>query len=65
MTNARADHYRRQANECRAQAERSRYIDHKESWLKLAVQWLHMAEEIELSPQAQQAQSNERPPYSN
>jgi hypothetical protein len=45
MSNSRADHYRPQADYCRLQAERSKHIDHNESWMKLAAQWLQMAEE--------------------
>jgi hypothetical protein len=47
MVNARTDHYRKQAEDCRLQAERSKHIDPKESWMKLAAQWLHMAEEVD------------------
>jgi hypothetical protein len=47
MPAKRAEHYRKQAEDCRLQAERSSHIDHKESWLRLAAHWLHMAEEID------------------
>ena len=44
---ARAEHYRKQAEDCLLQAERSKYEDHKAAWLKLAAQWLGMAEDAE------------------
>jgi hypothetical protein len=46
MANSRADRYRQQAEESRLQAERSKHMAHKEASLKLAAQWLHIAEEI-------------------
>jgi len=47
MANSRADHYRKQAEECRAQAEKSQYEGQKSAWLKLATKWPWMAEEVE------------------
>lgn len=47
MAQTRAAHYRQQAEQCRLEAERSKHGEHKEAWLKLAAQWLHMAEEID------------------
>jgi hypothetical protein len=51
LTNAqqRADQYRREAIQCREQAERSNREEDKASWLKLAAQWQGMAEEADPS----------------
>jgi hypothetical protein len=51
LTNAqqRADQYRREAAQCREQAERSKREEDKASWLKLAAQWQRMAEEADPS----------------
>src|SRR3954449_8971957 len=42
-----AEHYRKQAEDCLLQAEKSKHLDHKASWLKLSKQWLEMAEEAD------------------
>jgi hypothetical protein len=62
MPDARAEHYRKQAEDCRLQAERSKQIDHKQSWLRLAAQWLHMAEEIDPTAKSEpQPQTKAKP----
>lgn len=63
MANSRADHYRRQAEDCRLQAEKSKLDGDKASWLKLAAQWQRMAEEADpaSSQQAQQPQAKAKP----
>ena len=40
----RADEYRKNGDECRQQAERSRDPLDKECWLKIAQDWVKMAE---------------------
>jgi hypothetical protein len=42
-----AEHYRKQAKDCLFEAEKSKHLDHKASWLKLSKQWLEMAEEAD------------------
>jgi hypothetical protein len=41
----RADEFRKNADECRQQAEKSIHPMDKERWLKLAWHWLQMAQE--------------------
>jgi hypothetical protein len=56
------DHYREQAENCRLEAEKSKYDDHKISWLKLAAQWQRLAEEAgSRRQQAEQSQPKEKP----
>lgn len=43
----RADEFRRNADDCREQAERAINSLDKERWLKIAEQWLQMAQEID------------------
>jgi hypothetical protein len=43
----RADGYRKQAAECEAQAERSKFQRERDERLKLEAAWLKMAEEAE------------------
>jgi gluconate kinase len=40
----KADHYLKQAEECRDQAARALRDEDRESWLKLAAKWQRMAE---------------------
>jgi hypothetical protein len=61
MFQHRVYHYRKQAEECRLQAGKSKHHDHRESWLKLAAQWQRLAEEVERDgQQAHQPQTKER-----
>jgi hypothetical protein len=55
----RAQEYRRQAEECRLQAERSLSNDDKARWLKIAAQWQYMAESLELASQQVQRPQTE------
>jgi hypothetical protein len=52
----KADHYLKQAEECREQAARALRDADRQSWLKLALKWQLMAEETHRpAQQAQQA----------
>jgi len=42
-----ADRFRKQADECREQAERSLNPLDKETWLRVAGEWLKMAAAVE------------------
>lgn len=55
----RARKFRREAEECRSQAERALSNDGKVRWLKIAAHWQYMAESIAdpVSQQAQQPQT--------
>ena len=44
MPGRNSEHYRRQAEECRAQASRALRVEDRESWLKLAAKWQKLAE---------------------
>ena len=44
MPKRKADHYLKQAEECRDQAARALRDEDRESWLKLAAKWHRMAE---------------------
>jgi hypothetical protein len=58
----RVQDYRRNAEECRLQATKSRLEADKTSWLKLAARWHRMAEETDPTrQQAQQPQTREKP----
>jgi gluconate kinase len=53
----KADHYLKQAEECREQAARALRDEDRESWLKLAAKWQRMAEgTYRPAQQAQQPQ---------
>jgi gluconate kinase len=53
----KADHYLKQAEECREQAARALRDEDRASWLKLAAKWQRMAEGThQPAQQAQQAQ---------
>jgi hypothetical protein len=53
----KADHYLKQAEECRDQAARALREEDRESWLKLAGKWQRMAEATHHpAQQAQQPQ---------
>lgn len=54
MPKRRAEHFLKQAEECRAQAGRALRDEDRESWLKLAAKWQSMGDEAR--PPAQQAQ---------
>ena len=47
MPNDGADRYRKMADECREQAERAHSPLDKERWLRLAGNWITMAQEAE------------------
>jgi hypothetical protein len=47
MSKADADRYRKMADECREQAERALSPLDKERWLRLAGNWVTMAQEAE------------------
>ena len=44
---ARADQFRKSADECRELAGQSTSPEHKERWLKIADDWLRLAEAVE------------------
>jgi hypothetical protein len=48
----RADKFRRNADDCREQAERCHNPLDKERWLKIAENWLKMALEAEADPRS-------------
>jgi hypothetical protein len=53
----RVEHFLKQAEECRAQAERALREEDRESWLKLAAKWQSMADGThQPAQQAQQPQ---------
>jgi hypothetical protein len=45
----RAEAYRNNADQCQRLAERSLRPEHRECWLKIAEQWLKMADEVDLA----------------
>jgi hypothetical protein len=58
MATSRAVKYRKKVEECRVLAGKAKLHEVKKSWLKLALQWERLAQEVD-SPgqQAQQLQS--------
>jgi hypothetical protein len=44
MSNEDADRFRRQAEECRQQAERAKSPLNKEAWLRVAAEWIKLAQ---------------------
>jgi hypothetical protein len=48
MTESDADRFRQEAEECRKLAERARSQMDKEAWLRLAADWIKLAEDAEL-----------------
>jgi gluconate kinase len=53
----KADHYLKEAEECRDQAARALRDEDRQSWLKLAAKWQRMAEKAHHpAQQAQQPQ---------
>ena len=57
MPKRKADHYLKQAEECRDQAGRALRDEDRQSWLKLAAKWQRMAEGThQPAQQAQQPQ---------
>jgi gluconate kinase len=56
----KADHYLKQAEECREQAARALRDEDRDNWLKLAAKWRCMADETHRpAQQAQQPQGEE------
>ena len=47
IDNARADQFWKNADECRQLAGQSTSPDHKERWLKIADDWLRLADALE------------------
>jgi hypothetical protein len=47
MSSDDADRYRRQADECRQQAERAISPLDKEAWLRVAGEWIKLAQDAE------------------
>ena len=47
MTDTDADRFRKEAEECRKQAERSVSQLDKDYWLRLAADWINLAENAE------------------
>ena len=60
MAKNRADQYLRQAEECRLQAEETKFEGDKAARLKIAANWQRLAEEAD--PMGQQAQQPQRKP---
>jgi hypothetical protein len=55
----KADHYLKQAEECREQAARALRDEDRDSWLKLAAKWQRMADGThQPTQQAQQPQGD-------
>lgn len=47
-----AEKYRKNAVECLQQAERALSAEHRDHWMKLAVEWQRLAEEADENPEA-------------
>ena len=47
MSKTDAERFRKQADECRQQAEQAKNPNDKERWLALAGEWIKMAQEAE------------------
>jgi hypothetical protein len=47
MSNDDADRYRKQAEECRQQAEKAVSPLDKEAWLRVAAEWIKLAQSTE------------------
>jgi hypothetical protein len=47
MSREDADRFRQQAEECRQQAARSFSVIDKEAWLKMAQDWLALAQQVD------------------
>ena len=60
MAKIRVDQYLQQAEECRLQAEKTKFEGDKAAWLKIAANRQRLAEEAD--PMGQQAQQPQRNP---
>jgi hypothetical protein len=61
MAESRADRCRKNAEDCRYQAGKSPKATDKASWLKMAEDWLKLAESIDASSQGGAAQIQTEP----
>jgi hypothetical protein len=50
VAESKAEGYRRMADECRVQAEKSARPEDKASWLSIAAQWQLLAESVDSKP---------------